>query len=188
MPFQNSQLKSSGNASKSAQGNKYITLKSLRNLRSWFKDASAQDVSDVIKQLEHLKREKLKLEEDQKSRNVQYNELWEHYANQGISARVYLGLDPQEVLDALVEHLSSNLRRSHSSRVKYRFFDLEGNLCEWSGQGREPRKLTQLLKSTGKSREEFLVKHHNNQAVDSNDAMLALSQSIDLKQSLYHKS
>lgn len=181
--------KSSGTAGKQAAGSKYITLKSLRNLRSWFREASSQDISDVIKQLEHLRREKIKEEEEDNIRNLRFKEMWEHYATQGYSARMYLGFDPQEVLNALTEHLSCQLRRVPSAKVKYRFYDLDGNLCEWSGQGREPRKLTALIKATGKSREDFLVKNEpNNDAILNKASFARLSAAIDEKQSLYLKS
>ena len=182
-------LKSSGTTTKANQSNKYITLKSLRNLRSWFRDASSQDINDVIKQLEHLRREKIKQEEEDNIRNLRFKEMWEHYAAQGYSARMYLGLDPQEVLNALTDHLSCRLRHIHSARVKYRYHDLDGNLCEWSGQGREPRKLKELLEATGKNRDDFLVKNEQlNDAFLTQEAFVRLSESIDHKQSLFQKA
>lgn len=161
---------------------KYITLKSLRNLRSWFKDANAQDVQDVIKQLEHLKREKSK-EEELNLRNLRHQQMCAHYALPGSLASLSSNLEPQEVLEALTETLSCRLRRYRCARVKYRYHDLEGNLCEWSGQGREPIKLRQLLAATGKKREDFLVKDECEQgSFFSNEALLKLNESIDSKQ------
>lgn len=186
--------------------NKMGTLKSMRNLRSWFKEGSSTDVQEVITQLEQLKQEKLV--EEQESYHSSFSRYGantfggrgsgigsssssgsgnfatahsldkraatgmgslgsgsstkssnRNYA-QGITINLGRGVgvvSPQDILDSLVMHLRCNLHRYRSAKVKYRFVDLEGNLCEWSGQGREPIKLRELLAATNQSRDEFLV-------------------------------
>lgn len=144
-------------SSKSAQ--KFISLKSIRTLRPMFKDAASSDVQEIIEQLIKLKHEKLKEEEDlslnQLSRASEFKPLLGERHSSGSSLRC--AFDPQDIMDALIERFSCKTRRYRSARVKYRFTDLDGNLCEWSGQGREPIKLRELLASTGQRREDFLV-------------------------------
>ena len=175
-----------GMISRPSQG-KYVTLKSIRNLRSWFKDASVQDVQDVIKQLEHLKKEKLKEAEDFKTHTLRTK--YDTFSFACNLDNKSLEFEPQEVLDGLADTLKCSLNRYRSARVKYRYHDLNGNVCEWSGQGREPVKLRQVLKATGKSREDFLIKEDgNHDAFLSNDNLLKLSASIERKQSLFIKN
>lgn len=140
---------------------KFLALKNIRTLRPMFKDAAARDVQDIIEQLIKLKHEKLKEEEDM-SLN-QLARVSDSYPKPMLSERIMStslrsAFDPQDIMDALIERFSCKTRRYRSARVKYRFTDLDGNLCEWSGQGREPIKLRELLLATGQSREDFLVR------------------------------
>lgn len=129
----------------------------MRNLRSWFKDASSADIQDVIGQLEKLKLEKMREEDELYGRPV-------HIATSVNSSNVDHGMrlesrvSPQMILDGLLDRLSCRSRRYRSLKIKYRYYDLDGHLCEWSGQGRLPVKLRELLDKTGKSKEDFLVK------------------------------
>lgn len=119
-------------------------------------DADAGDVQEIIDNLLLIKDEKL---------NADNPMSIHHLARVGMH-RSYLRweFDPQDVMDALIERFSSKTRRYRSARVKYRFTDLDGNLCEWSGQGREPIKLRKLLSATGMKREDFLVqKEHDDE-------------------------
>lgn len=144
--------------SKSVQ--KFIALKSLRTLRPFFKDANARDVQEVIDVMVKLKHEKLKEEEsmilNQMSR-MSSPYVKPLLGDSSINASLRCAIDPQDIMDALIERFSCKTRRYRSARVKYRFTDLDGNLCEWSGQGREPIKLRELLLATGQNREDFLV-------------------------------
>lgn len=174
--------KASGNAGKFSQGNKYITLKSMRNLRSWFKDARSDDVQDVIRQLELIKKEKLRQEEENIERNQRHQEMCDFYSMTGSSSIMEVSIDPQDVLDALTDSLSCCMRRYRSARVKYRFYDLDGNLCEWSGQGREPLKLRDVMTATGKSRDDFLVRNDDqNNSFLIDESCARLSESMDRK-------
>lgn len=137
--------------------NRFVSLKSMRNLRSWFKDATSADIQDVIGQLEKLKLDKMREEDELYGRPVHIaNSLSSNTSSCSMSldARV----SPQMIVDGLIDRLSCRSRRYRSIKVKYRYYDLDGNLCEWSGQGRVPVKLRELMEKTGKTREDFLVK------------------------------
>lgn len=139
---------------------KFIALKSIRTLRPMFKDATASDVQEIIEQLIKLKHEKIKEEEDLSLNQLaRISESYKPMLGERHipSTSLRCAFEPQDIMDALIERFSCKTRRYRSARVKYRFTDLEGNLCEWSGQGREPIKLRELLKHTGQSREDFLV-------------------------------
>lgn len=165
--------------SRGSSYNRYISLKSMRNLRSWFKDASSEDIQDVIGQLEKLKVEKMREEDVLYARTYPVGNL-----QGGLSSPNPVSLDaritPQMIVDGLIDRLSLRSRRYRNIKVKYRFHDVDGNLCEWSGQGRLPTKLRELMEQTGKSREEFLVKDEENiPDLSATPNQIRLANSID---------
>lgn len=140
---------------------KYVALKSIRTLRPMFKDAAASDVQEIIEQLIKLKHEKIKEEEDlslNQLARVSDTYVKPTLFERSMNSSLRCAFDPQDIMDALIERFSCKTRRYRSARVKYRFTDLDGNLCEWSGQGREPIKLRELLLATGQNRDDFLVR------------------------------
>lgn len=132
-------------------------LKSLRNLRAWFKDLSPQDIDDIQLQLERLKVEKINEEQERQRKEYLHQAFVKLYRNDG-KEDDYALVDPQSLIEGIAQRIGCVQSTNHTNRYKYRFIDLEGKVCEWTGQGREPKRLKAIMAATGKPKEAFLAK------------------------------
>lgn len=132
-------------------------LKSLRNLRAWFKDLSPQDIEDIQLQLERLKVEKINEEQERQRKEYLHQAFVKLYRNDG-KEDDYALVDPQSLIEGIAQRIGCVQSTTHTNRYKYRFIDLEGKVCEWTGQGREPKRLKAIMAATGKPKEAFLAK------------------------------
>lgn len=132
-------------------------LKSLRNLRAWFKDLSPQDIDDIQLQLERLKVEKINEEQERQRKEYLHQAFVKLYRNDG-KEDDYALVDPQSLIEGIAQRIGCVQSTTHTNRYKYRFIDLEGKVCEWTGQGREPKRLKAIMAATGKPKEAFLAK------------------------------
>ncbi len=131
-------------------------LKSLRNLRAWFKDLSPQDIDDIQLQLERLKVEKINEEQERQRKEYLHQAFVKLYRNDGEDD--YALVDPQSLIEGIAQRIGCVQSTTHTNRYKYRFIDLDGKVCEWTGQGREPKRLKAIMAATGKPKEAFLAK------------------------------
>ena len=132
-------------------------LKSLRNLRAWFKDLSPQDIDDIQLQLERLKVEKINEEQECQRKEYLHQAFVKLYRNDG-KEDDYALVDPQSLIEGIAQRIGCVQSTTHTNRYKYRFIDLDGKVCEWTGQGREPKRLKAIMAATGKPKEAFLAK------------------------------
>lgn len=132
-------------------------LKSLRNLRAWFKDLSPQDINDIQLQLERLKVEKINEEQERQRKEYLHQAFVKLYRNDG-KGDDYALVDPQSLIEGIAQRIGCVQSTTHTNRYKYRFIDLDGKVCEWTGQGREPKRLKAIMAATGKPKEAFLAK------------------------------
>ena len=132
-------------------------LKSLRNLRAWFKDLSPQDIDDIQLQLERLKVEKINEEQERQRKEYLHQAFVKLYRNDG-KEDDYALVDPQSLIEGIAQRIGCDQSTTHTNRYKYRFIDLDGKVCEWTGQGREPKRLKAIMAATGKPKEAFLAK------------------------------
>ena len=132
-------------------------LKSLRNLRAWFKDLSPQDIDDIQLQLERLKVEKINEEQERQRKEYLHQAFVKLYRNDG-KGDDYALVDPQSLIEGIAQRIGCVQSTTHTNRYKYRFIDLDGKVCEWTGQGREPKRLKAIMAATGKPKEAFLAK------------------------------
>ena len=132
-------------------------LKSLRNLRAWFKDLSPQDINDIQLQLERLKVEKINEEQERQRKEYLHKAFVKLYRNDG-KGDDYALVDPQSLIEGIAQRIGYVQSTTHTNRYKYRFIDLDGKVCEWTGQGREPKRLKAIMAATGKPKEAFLAK------------------------------
>ena len=132
-------------------------LKSLRNLRAWFKDLSPQDIDDIQLQLERLKVEKINEEQERQRKEYLHQAFVKLYRNDG-KEDDYALVDPQSLIEGIAQRIGCVQSTTHTNRYKYRFIDLDGKVCEWTGQGREPKRLKAIMAATGKPKEAFLAK------------------------------
>ena len=132
-------------------------LKSLRNLRAWFKDLSPQDIDDIQLQLERLKVEKINEEQERQRKEYLHQAFVKLYRNDG-KEDDYALVDPQFLIECIAQRIGCVQSTPLTNRYKYRFIDLDGKVCEWTGQGREPKRLKAIMAATGKPKEAFLAK------------------------------
>ena len=132
-------------------------LKSLRNLRAWFKDLSPQDIDDIQLQLERLKVEKINEEQERQRKEYLHQAFVKLYRNDG-KEDDYALVDPQSLIEGIAQRIGCVQSTTHTNRYKDRFIDLDGQVCEWTGQGREPKRLKAIMAATGKPKEAFLAK------------------------------
>lgn len=132
-------------------------LKSLRNLRAWFKDLSPQDINDIQLQLERLKVEKINEEQERQRKEYLHQAFVKLYRNDG-KGDDYALVDPQSLIEGIAQRIGYVQSTTNTNRYKYRFIDLDGKVCEWTGQGREPKRLKAIMAATGKPKEAFLAK------------------------------
>lgn len=132
-------------------------LKSLRNLRAWFKDLSPQDIEDIQLQLERLKVEKINEEQERQRKEYLHQAFVKLYRNDG-KGDDYAFVEPQSLIEGIAQRIGCVQSTTHTNRYKYRFIDLDGKVCEWTGQGREPKRLKAIMAATGKPKEAFLAK------------------------------
>ena len=132
-------------------------LKSLRNLRAWFKDLSPQDIDDIQLQLERLKVEKINEEQERQRKEYLHQAFVKLYRNDS-KEDDYALVDPQSLIEGIAQRIGCVQSTTHTNRFKYRFIDLDGKVCEWTGQGREPKRLKAIMAATGKPKEAFLAK------------------------------
>lgn len=132
-------------------------LKSLRNLRAWFKELSPQDIDDIQLQLERLKVEKINEEQERQRKEYLHQAFVKLYRNDG-KGDDYAFVDPQSLIEGIAQRIGCVQSTTNTNRYKYRFIDLDGKVCEWTGQGREPKRLKAIMAATGKPKEAFLAK------------------------------
>lgn len=163
-------------------------LKSLRNLRAWFKDASAQDIDEIQQQLERLKIEKINEAEEQRRKEAMHQAFVKLYRNDG-NFDEYALVDPQSLVEGIAQRLECVQAEPHKNKHKYRFIDLEGKICEWTGQGREPKRLKAIMAATGKPKEAFLAKEEQLRNADNIDTdEIKLISNLVAKMSLLKRS
>lgn len=61
-------------------------------------------------------------------------------------------------LEALMTPATANKRKRPTSSVKYQYIDKQGNITQWSGKGRMPFALKEIIEKENVSLEDFLVK------------------------------
>lgn len=131
-------------------------LKNIRNLRAWFKDASASDINDILILFGKLKAEKEQEQLEARRKEEAHRAFVRMYRDNGTAEPSISFIDPQALIDGLVDRLACGNYQYNKTKVKYRFIDLNGKICEWTGQGREPKRLKDIMEATGKPREAFL--------------------------------
>lgn len=124
----------------------------IRSLRLSAKELNVEQLKSISEKLNIIiaeKEEEIRLEELKRSKRLEnVNKYKEMLAQDGLS------------IDELAELLSgktSKTQKTLSPRpAKYKFVDENGNEKTWTGQGRTPKALQQLL-DAGKKLEDFTI-------------------------------
>ena len=130
-----------------------LTLKELRNQRmlsSCLRDASAQDIEEIITKIQGIYNEVKEREERMNARNA---------AKQAQVANL---LQQMKDSDITMEDLQAATGTAAPARakmkVRYRFTGVDGVERTWSGQGRLPNELKKLIERDGTTKEDYRIK------------------------------
>lgn len=130
------------------------TFKNLRLLRVLFKNVSASDLGEIVEKLTLLHEEK-KAAEEQRSRALEAKR-----------AKIQQILEDMRAGDISLEELSRlssatpENPREKSRRTmppRYRYTALDGHSYTWTGQGKLPVRLRQLMEKEGFPKEHYLI-------------------------------
>ncbi|SPT68413.1 DNA binding protein, nucleoid-associated [Anaerobiospirillum thomasii] len=124
-------------------------LKNARNLQAALRGATIEDIDSIIAKLQEIRSviEEAELEESIKEaeRKEKLEQALEYLQVNNIS------------VDDLVASKSLNKHQKLKFKPKYKYTDLDGVERTWTGQGKLPTHLRNLLEQTGKSKEDFRI-------------------------------
>ncbi len=117
-------------------------LKNFRNLKAFFKDATSEDVAFIIEKLtllhEELKNEELKKRYEEEARRKFLTGLLDSLDDHNLT-----------VGDLLAMKNSSDKESRPKMKARYRYTDMNGEICVWSGQGKIPTALKEVMQRDG---------------------------------------
>ncbi len=123
-------------------------LKNSRMLSNALHDASPEEIQDIIDKLTVIKEETVARLAKQASINEE--------------RRIKLGAMANELkennisIEDLMGYLGVNVKK-RKLKIRYRYVGVDGLTYEWSGQGRTPRAMQQLIERDGTTKEDYLI-------------------------------
>ncbi|MGN1281324.1 MAG: hypothetical protein ACI4UM_05415 [Succinivibrio sp.] len=133
----------------------YSYLKNNRNLKAFFKDASSAQIRQIIEKLEELFNETVQKEEEALKRQAERENFLK-----GMLASLEGHNYTVDDLAALAQVKDNSKKRTMKARYCYE--DLEGNECFWSGQGKIPVALKQVMQRDGiTDKKHYLIKEYD---------------------------
>ncbi len=131
------------------------TLLNYRSLKTLLKTAQLSELNKIKENLEQLRLELEAQEQQQQAEKAQLEAKFlaveAYIASQGLT------------VDQFVAHITGAPKKKAKTnrppmKPKYRFTALDGNVHEWTGQGKMPNAFKQLLEAEGKDKEDFRIK------------------------------
>ena len=123
-------------------------LKNLRLLSASLKDLPSSEIKEVIDKLTQIYDE-VKEREEQANALVRQKE-------EGISKIKQIMEENSLTAEEMFEAIGRPVKQ-RKMKARYRFTDANGNVHEWTGQGRTPRLLSELFELDGTSKEDYLI-------------------------------
>ncbi len=130
----------------------FSELSNIRMLRATLKksNADADEVEGIISKLTTIKSE---IEEEVKAQEAAIQKKQEGIEQIKNIMNTY-GITIEDLSKTVGSETSRKVR---SMSPKYRYVDLDGVERTWTGQGKLPNALKQLLASNGKSKEDYRI-------------------------------
>ena len=130
----------------------FSELSNIRMLRATLKksNADADEVEGIISKLTTIKSE---IEEEVKAQEAAIQKKQEGIEQIKNIMSTY-GITTDDLTKAFG---SESSRKARSMSPKYKYVDLAGVERTWTGQGKLPNALKQLLESNGKSKEDYRI-------------------------------
>lgn len=120
----------------------YKYLKNPRNLKAFFKDAQSYEISMIIERLIAIRDEVKALEETKEQEQRQRNDYLSSLLKDLDSHNVTV-----EDLAALKGLQTKSLRPK--MKAKYEYQGIDGQMYLWSGQGKIPKTMSEVMKRDG---------------------------------------
>lgn len=127
-------------------------LKNLRQLKAALKDASAQDIDEIIQKLKQVK-EDIILAEKQR---IESEKVRTDSINSMLGKLDELNLTVDDLLAA--RELKKEPKQKRVVPPKYRYTDLNGQEHTWTGQGKLPTALKELMELEEHDKEFYRIK------------------------------
>lgn len=130
------------------------TMMNIRSLRVFAREVDFEQLLEMQEKLNVVVEER---REDAEREAAERQEL-EAKRQQAIEYIISLGLDPESLLAPVTADTVRTRRKAKGGvrKAKYRFKDENGEIREWSGNGKRPLALQKLL-DEGHFMEDFLI-------------------------------
>ncbi|WP_145601357.1 H-NS family histone-like protein [Yersinia frederiksenii] len=126
------------------------TLNNIRTLRAQARDVDLSTLEEILEKLNSIVEDRRQEDAATVAENAERVEKLEKYRKQLLED----GIDPSELLGSVQ---TNKTKKSRDPRpAKYKYTDENGESKTWTGQGRTPKAIKDLLDS-GKSLEDFAI-------------------------------
>ncbi|EKN4699733.1 H-NS histone family protein [Yersinia ruckeri] len=134
-------------------------INNLRSLRAFAKELDMDSLREFQEKLNTVIQEREKEEEEAKQEELKKRKTLERFRNQITEA----GINPEEVANFLTNTKTvTKVKSVRKKRTpKYEYLDSNGEVRQWTGQGRHPQPISEAIKNEGKKLEDFLIKKDN---------------------------
>ncbi|HGG5823051.1 TPA: H-NS family nucleoid-associated regulatory protein [Salmonella enterica subsp. enterica serovar Saintpaul] len=130
------------------------TLLNIRSLRAYAREVVFEQLTEMQEKLNAVIEER----REEAEREAAERQELEAKRQQAIEYIISLGLDPESLLAPVTADTVKTRRKAKGGvrKAKYRFKDENGEIREWSGNGKRPLALQKLL-DEGHFMEDFLI-------------------------------
>ncbi len=126
-------------------------LLNQRSLRAVSRELSLEQLKDTLEKFTAIVDEREKDEAKNMAAEMERMEKLEKYRDMLIKD----GIDPEELMASLGGQKPKSKRAARPA--KYKYIDIDGLEKTWTGQGRTPKAIKDLLDAGKKSMEDFLI-------------------------------
>ncbi|CAM3782006.1 MULTISPECIES: H-NS family nucleoid-associated regulatory protein [Rahnella] len=126
------------------------TLNNIRTLRAQAREVDLATLNEILEKLTSIVEDRRQEDEAASAEITERKAKLEKYRQQMLED----GIDPTELLGSLSAGKSKKTREPRPA--KYKYTDENGETKTWTGQGRTPKAIKDLLDS-GKSLEDFAI-------------------------------
>lgn len=129
------------------------TLLNIRSLRAFARELTLEQLEEALDKLTTVVSERKETEEAERAQAAEQEAKLAAIAEQIASD----GIDVEALISALTGETKGKAKSKRAPRpVKYKFTDSTGQEKTWTGQGRTPSAIQELL-DAGKSLDDFLI-------------------------------
>lgn len=129
------------------------TLLNIRSLRAFSRDLTLEQLEEALQKLTVVVEERQEQEEEARAALAEKEQKLAEYAQQIAKD----GIEIEDLIAALGGSTETKPKQKRAPRpAKYKYTDIDGSEKTWTGQGRTPKGIQQLL-DQGKSLDDFLI-------------------------------